>query len=151
MRAKMLGELLIEADFISREQLDHALGKQKIPTEKLGQILLKLGYITEDILIEFLGKQHGTSSINLYKEVIDTRVVNLIPKNAAEKYRAIPIAFKLEEKTKKLVVVMANPSDLEAIDTFTFITGSSIHPVFTREEHFKWLIESYYYKRWELK
>src|ERR1700752_4688609 len=53
MSGKRLGELLIEAGFINKEQLNHALNEQKISKEKLGQTLMRLGYITEDIFFEF--------------------------------------------------------------------------------------------------
>jgi len=151
VKRKRLGELLVEAGFISKEQLNHALEEQKISKEKLGQTLMRLGYITEDILIEFLSKQYGTPSINLFREVIDEKVVNMIPRNVAEKHKAIPVGFKSNGGTKKLIVAMANPSDLEAINTLAFITGYSIDPIFTREEHFEWLIRYYYQRRWELK
>lgn len=94
MRRKRLGELLVEAGFIRTEQLNHALKEQKINNEKLGKTLMRLGYITEDTLIEFLSKQHGTPSINLYKEVIDKKAVDLIPRDVAEKYKVIPVGFK---------------------------------------------------------
>ena len=151
MGRKRLGDLLIEAGFISTEQLNFALKEQKFSREKLGQTLVRLRYITEDILIGFLGKQHGTSGIDLFKEVIDERAVDMIPRRVAEKYKVIPVGFKLEGRTKKLIVAMANPSNLEAIDTVAFITGYSIDPIFAREEHLEWIIRHYYNKRWELK
>jgi signal transduction histidine kinase len=52
MKRKRLGELLIEAGFISRKELNHALDEQKISREKLGQILMRLGYITADNFFE---------------------------------------------------------------------------------------------------
>jgi hypothetical protein len=43
---------------------------------------------------------------------------------------------------------MADPSNLEAIDTIAFISGYEIEPVFAREEDLKWVIrESYYYNK----
>jgi type IV pilus assembly protein PilB len=153
MKNRRLGELFVEAGLIDSEQLDHALKVQKPFRHKLGQTLVRLGYITEDILIEYLDMQHGSPGINLhklYKEVIDESAAHTITRHVAEKYKAIPISFKLEGRTKKLIVAMADPSNLEAIDTIAFITGYSIEPIFTMEEHLEGIIYYHYYKKWQL-
>lgn len=149
MGRKYLGELLVEPGFISLAQLNYALNMQKRYKEKLGQILVRLGYIAKDVLIEFLGKQYATPSINLYevyREVLDENIVHMITRYVAEKYKVIPVGFKLDERTKKLVVAMGDPSNLEAIDTLEFITGYSIEPIFTLQEDLEWIILYYYHE-----
>lgn len=146
---KRLGEMLVEEGIITKEQLSRALKEQKISDEKLGRILMRLGYITsEDVLIKFLGKQRdSTVGINVFKEVIDERFVNMVPRDVAEKHKAIPVGFKSEGNIRKLILAMADPSDLEAVDAVSFITGYSIYPVFAMEEHFKWIMQRCYTKQ----
>jgi type IV pilus assembly protein PilB len=148
MNRRSLGELLVEADFIGTDQLKYALAlkEKNFRAEKLGRILVNLNYIDEDILIEFLGKQCGTPGINLCKKEIDEEVIRLIPGHIAEKYKVIPVGFKLNGRVKKLIVAMADPSDIEAIDTIAFITGHIVEPVFAKEEDLKWTIKYYYNK-----
>jgi type IV pilus assembly protein PilB len=67
-------------------------------------------------------------------------------RHIAEKYNVIPVGFKLSGKVKKIIVAMADPSNVEAIDTIAFITGYTVEPVFAREEDLKWTIK-YYYNR----
>jgi diguanylate cyclase (GGDEF)-like protein len=143
-RKRFLGELLLESGFIDSEKLGRALREKNTSNEKLGQILMRFGYINEDILVKFLAKQRGFEGVNLFKIEIDKSVVNLIPRDVAEKYKVLPICFKMEGGMKKLVVAMANPSDLGAIDTLGFITGHVIEPVFAREEQFTWIIRYFY-------
>jgi diguanylate cyclase (GGDEF)-like protein len=143
-RKKFLGELLLESGFIDSEKLSRALKEKKACNEKLGQILMKFGYVNEDVLIEFLAKQRGFPGVNLYKKEIDKKAVNMIPRDVAEKYKVLPTGFNEEGGIKKLVVAMANPSDLGAIDTLGFITGHVIDPIFTIEEQFTWLLRFYY-------
>jgi hypothetical protein len=52
MERKRLEQLLMEAHFISRQKLSHALNEQKISIEKLGKILVRRGCITEDNLFQ---------------------------------------------------------------------------------------------------
>jgi type IV pilus assembly protein PilB len=150
MNRKLLGESLVEAGLISIEQLNNALvlKVQKFHFEKIGGVLMNLNYIDEDTLIEFLGRQYGTSGINFSKKEADKKAVHTLPWEVAEKYRAIPVGFKTDKKKTKLIVAMANPSNLEAIDMIAFISGYEIEPVFAREEDLKWVIrENYYYNK----
>lgn len=147
MDRKRLGEMLLEAGIIDERQLDQALKVQRETGEKLGQILIRLGYITANTLLEFLGRQHGTQGIDPFKEVVDDEAVNSISEACARKYRAVPIRFKTEGKTKKLVVAMADPSDLEAIDVIRFMSDCTVEPVFVMEEHIDWFINYCYNKQ----
>lgn len=148
MNRKLLGESLIEAGFIGSEQPSYALALQEkqVHAEKLGRILVNLNYIDEDILHEYLGKQYGTPKINLRKENIDEKVVSIIPRDIAEKYNVISVGFKLEGRTRKLIVAMTDPLNLQLIDTISFLTGYIIEPVFAKEEDLKWNIKYYYNK-----
>lgn len=147
MNRKLLGESLVEAGLITNEQLNHALTMkgQKYHLERIGRVLMNLNYIDEDALIEFLGRQYGTSGINLYKGKIDEKAVHTITRNVAEKHKVMPVGFKSDGKTKMLIVAMADPLNLEAMDTINFITGYCIEPVFAREEDLRWSIQYYYY------
>jgi type II secretion system (T2SS) protein E len=148
MSVKPLGELLIEGGFIDKELLKYALAlkEKRLHVDKLGRILVNLNYIDEDILVEFLGKQRGAPGINLRKKEIDEGVINIVSRDIAEKYNVIPIGFKLNGRVKKLIVAMADPSNLDVIDTIVFITGYTVEPVFAREEDLKWTIKYYYNK-----
>ncbi|HEX3035403.1 MAG TPA: hypothetical protein VHT73_09750 [Thermodesulfobacteriota bacterium] len=134
MNRKHLGELLVEAGLITKKQLEYALDQQwrNFNLEKLGQILISLKCIDEDTLIEFLGKQYGTPGINLLRQRIDEKALYIIPREIAEKYNVISVGFRLRGTIKRLVVAMANPLDLEVIDTISFITSYKIEPIFAR-------------------
>lgn len=54
---KLLGELLLEASVIAKEQLEDALSYQKMKGGKLGENLVKKGYITNSQLMYFLNIQ----------------------------------------------------------------------------------------------
>ncbi len=141
---KPLGVSLLKNGYITKAQLNEALQQQKHTGQKLGQVLVKKGYISEDVLIEALARQHGTRGINLYKEYVNKEVVILIPKELALKYKAIPTGFTMVGAERKLIVAMANPSDIDLIDTLVFVTGFNIDPVFFTEEAFEKIIEYHY-------
>lgn len=58
-----LGQLLIDAGFLSGPQLAQALEMQQIEGGKLGSKLVTLGYISQDRLVQFLSRQQDMSKI----------------------------------------------------------------------------------------
>ena len=54
---KRLGEILLELDVITEEQLIKALQVQKEKKRLLGQVLISLGYCTPEIVISALDMQ----------------------------------------------------------------------------------------------
>jgi len=60
-RQKYLGDILIEAGIITKNQLRQALQEQikSNSKEKIGEILIKLGYCSAEQIIKTLSKQFG--------------------------------------------------------------------------------------------
>ena len=65
MAHRRLGEMLIEAGYITPEKLDLALNVQKRTQERIGQIIERLGFITADELAQTLAKQYGMRYVGL--------------------------------------------------------------------------------------
>lgn len=135
-----LGELLVRQNLISSQQLQKAQEEQKKSGGRLGYNLTKLGYIKEQDLTSFLSKQYGVPSINLEDFEIEQDVINLVPKDVAEKHQIIPV----NKSGANLIVAMADPSNIYAIDDLKFLTGYNIEVVVASEVAIKGAIERYY-------
>lgn len=59
MITKKIGEILVEVNLISQEQLQQALEEQEKTHEVLGKILVKRGFVKEHDVLVCLGKQMG--------------------------------------------------------------------------------------------
>lgn len=136
---KKLGELLIEAELITNEQLETAL-REKKANQKIGETLLQLGFISEQRLIEVLEFQLGIPYVSLYKYPIDTKLLNIVPKETAERNKLIP----LKKENNKLFVAMADPMDFYAIDDLRLSTGFQIEVVIATKEDIYKSINKYY-------
>ena len=58
-----IGERLISANLVTREQVNEALGLQADNDEKLGVKLIKLGYVSEKDFVSFLVEGNGMSNL----------------------------------------------------------------------------------------
>lgn len=137
---KRIGDLLLEAGLISEEQLQNALREQKELKLRLGELLITRHYITEQQMIEVLEFQLGIPHVQLYKQTIETKVINMIPQKLAEQHQVLPI--KLEGN--KLVLAMSDPLDYFAIDELRMATGLRIEPVIASKDELTRAIKRYY-------
>jgi type IV pilus assembly protein PilB len=119
MPAGRLGELLVRENLITLQQLQAAQEQQRKTGGRLGFNLTKLGYIEESELTAFLSKQYGVPAINLSEFEIDPEVIKLVPLEVAEKHQVIPV----NRAGASLIVAMADPSNIFAIDDLKFLTG----------------------------
>jgi hypothetical protein len=123
---KRLGELLVEAGLITPAQLQSAITHQKIARGRLGSNLVALGYITEEVLMDFLSHQTGVPQMDVRTLDVPPALLKLIPHRLAEQFNILPVSIK---EPKSLVLAMADPSDLNAIDSARFASGLTIQPV----------------------
>ncbi len=138
--AARLGDMLVKATLITKEQLAKALQQQETSGGRIGTNLVKLGFISEDDITSFLSRQYGVPSINLSHFEIDTAVIKLIPSEIAQKHQVIPI----NRTGSVLTVAMADPSNIFAIDDMKFMTGFKVEPVVASETSIKNAINKYY-------
>lgn len=136
---KRLGDLLIEAGLITKEQLEETL-KEKAPGQKLGDALLQREYITEQQLIEVLEFQLGIPHVSLYRYPIDPKLTNLVPKEFAKRNMLIP----LKQEGDRLFVAMADPMDFFAIDDLRLSTGFHIEVAIASKDDILRAINEYY-------
>jgi len=135
-----LGEMLVREDVISSDQLQKAKQRSKKAGNRLGYELTKLGYVEEEDLTSFLSKHHGVPSVNLSDIDIPQEVIDLIPAKIAERHQCIPV----NRSGSTLVVAMADPSNIYAIDDLRFSTGYDIEVVVASETAIEDALETYY-------
>jgi len=140
MSTNRLGELLVRNQMISDDQLAKAMVEQKKEGIRLGAALIKLGYVQENDLASFLSKHYGVPSINLTEFEVDPAVIALIPPEVAQKYQMVPI----NRAGATLIVAMADPSNIFAIDDIKFMTGFNVEVVVATEAAIKDAIDNYY-------
>jgi type IV pilus assembly protein PilB len=124
-----LGELLVREKLISLQQLRQAQEEQRKTGSNLNYALAKLGYISDGEITSFLSAQYRVPAVNLDEYEIEPEVIKLVSKEVCEKHKIIPIS----RSGTALVVAMADPTNLHAIDDIKFLTGLNVEPVVASE------------------
>lgn len=135
-----LGEMLVQAKLISRDQLEEAVAVQDDHGGRIGYTLIKLGYVEEDTITQFLSQQYGVPAINLSVFDIEGEIIKLIPSDVAQKYQVLPVS----RQGATLTLAMTDPSNVFAMDDIKFMTGYNIEPVVASELAIRDAIDRYY-------
>ena len=117
---------MIEAGLITPAQLQDTLRHQRLTGERLGSLLVSLGIINEDSLMDFLARQTGVPRLDVRNLDIQPAILQKIPRRMAEQMTIRPVSFK---EPKSMVLAMADPMDLNAVDSARFASGLNIEPV----------------------
>ncbi len=134
-----LGQLLLREGVVTEEQLDAALTVQHDSGGKLGRTLVAMGATSEEDIARTLAEQKGLEYVSLPMFPIDRDAASLIPARLAQRSFIIPIGFRNDA----LVLAMADPLDVEAIDDVHLRTRRNVIPVVATEAQIAYAIEKY--------
>ena len=135
-----LGQMLVEAKLITKEQLQHAREAQAKDGDKLERVLLRQRLISPQQLALFTSLQLGIPFVNLKKEGVRPNAVALIPEAIARKYGVIPI----DALNGTLVVAMEDPRDIQTIENLATLTRKRIEPVLSTSQDIQEMIDLNY-------
>jgi type IV pilus assembly protein PilB len=135
-----IGQKLLDARVIDAAALAKAQQNLKNTGGTLTGNLVKTGALSEEALVEFLGRTYGVGTVDLRNYEPDPALTKLIPGDVAIKFMALPVS----RTGRKLVVAMANPANIFAIDDIKFITGYEVEARVTSDSQLKRAIDRAY-------
>ena len=120
-----LGDILVEADLLGAEQLGRALEIQLKQGKKLKDVLAEQEMVTPEQLATALSIQLNMPLIDLKRHTVQPQALKLIPEEIARKYTIIP----LDIVDQMLITVMADPTDIYAIEDLQAQAKMSVEPM----------------------
>ncbi|MCP4644151.1 MAG: Flp pilus assembly complex ATPase component [bacterium] len=137
---RRLGDVLLEQDLITQEQLQECLGLQRSSGQSLAHILVERGYLAEEDLVVTLSEQLGMPHIRVANYNIPKEVLNEIPETLARQYQMLPVSVTGDV----LTVAMADPLNIMALDDLRMLTSYEIEPVVAVESELIEAIDRHY-------
>ena len=130
MKAKRLGDILVESGHLTNEDIEKALEMQKGTNRRLGEVLIDENFISEKELIDSLQMQLGIDFIDLTKAKIDPTLTTLVPKNIAKQYRLVPVKLVQD----RLYIAMEDPLNFRAIEVVKDVSHKRVTPMIAYRE-----------------
>jgi type IV pilus assembly protein PilB len=147
----LLGQLLVEAKIIEPEQLDEVLARQKQDRRRLGTLLIESGLVSEAEITQLLSLQLSVPWVSLYHVDFSRQLLNLVPRELAEKFCLVPIFVRrVPELGETLYVAMDDPLDEMAIKEVSAWAGLPVRTMIAPPSDIRGAIRAYYYgsDRW---
>ena len=129
-RGRFISDVIVELGFAAEERVKAAVDEAKSSGRTPEQVLLQSGALSPEQLARATAERFGLDHVDLSIYKPDIGALNLVNAQAARRYNAVPIGF--EEGV--LLVAMADPSNVLALDDLKLMTGHELRPVVASEE-----------------
>ncbi|GJQ58770.1 MAG: type II/IV secretion system protein [Candidatus Scalindua sp. AMX11] len=136
-----IGEILIDYNLATQEQINTALKAQRLGSTKyLGEILIANKIITEKELLMALALKFHLRSVDLRDIYPNPETLDLVPLETARKFHIFPIV----SDKKKITIATSQPTDISVIDTLRFSTNRWVEMVLATHKQIETYIIKYY-------
>ncbi|MHC4555769.1 MAG: GspE/PulE family protein [Planctomycetota bacterium] len=141
----LFGELLVSKGLLSREELVEVLGKQREQGGRLGEVLLRLKMLNDKDVTAALAEHFSMEYIRFddisKPDKIDMDIARMLPESIAKRFCLVAVG----EEDNKVIVVMADPLNVVAIDTVTLKLKRKIKPAISSPREVRRAIELIYH------
>lgn len=134
---KEICEKLIDAEVLSKEQLQKAVDYQLKFGMSLVEVLVDFNFVSKESLKNIV---EDDRRVDLSELEIKESVIYCIPGEIAKKYKVMPY----DESNGVLYIAISDPSNIFALDDLRFITGKNIKTVEMDKTIIEKTIEKYY-------
>jgi len=118
--AMFLTDVIVELGYATRERIDEVIQEARVAGRSADELLVERKLIDADQLSRAIAERYGLDHVDLNAYHVDMGAANLLSAQAARRYGAVPVGYV---DTKTLLVVIADPANVLAIDDIHMITG----------------------------
>jgi type IV pilus assembly protein PilB len=138
----LFGESLVSKGLLTRRGLIEALNEQRENGGRLGEVLLRLKKLNEEDVTRSLAEYLSMEYVRLDDiSKIDGELARTLPENIAKRFCLLPVG----EENDKIVVAMADPLNVIAIDTIALKMKRQIKVVISSSEKIQHAIETIFH------
>ena len=135
-----LVDMLVDLGLVNAEQVAKTRAEAQASNVGVVDLMLANKLIRPADITQAKAAQFGAEVIQLAGIKIPDEVISIIPRNIAKKFRVIPV-FKTDGK---VAIAIADPSDLNTIDTLTHLLNAEIELRVASEPDIETALGRYY-------
>jgi type IV pilus assembly protein PilB len=117
-----LTDVIVELGYASRERVDAVIEEARTAGRPADELLVERKLVNADQLSRALAERYGLDHLDLNLFHVDMGAANLLSVSAARRYQAVPVGY-VDSHT--LLVAVADPANVFAVDDVQLITGLS--------------------------
>ncbi|MEK7309995.1 MAG: hypothetical protein AAB038_04175, partial [Planctomycetota bacterium] len=153
IRIGKLGEVLLQYNMISRENLEKALAIQQqsfVPSgpqdkavqkrKMLGEILIENNFVTEEQLLSAFARHCRIPYIKLNKYGLPKEAIKSVPEDLILKHKVMPV----DKIGSILMLAVTDPYDTNAVEEVKARTGLKVKSILCKQSEFAEMVKFYY-------
>ena len=117
---EFLTDVIVDLGYLSDERVQQVIAEARTAGRSPETLMLEQSLIDGDQLARAMAERYGLDHVDLNNFQVDMGAANLVNVQTARRYRAVPVGF-VDPST--LVLAMADPANVLAIDDIQMITG----------------------------
>ncbi len=125
---RKIGDLLLERNAVSPENLNAALERKSVTGQTLGEVLLDQGWVEEDELYGVLGRQMRIPLRNLDPYEVPDEVIAMVPASLAQRYEVFPVSLR---ESGALEIASHRILETAELQNIADVVGRAVVPVLT--------------------
>lgn len=130
---------LVKAGVISADKLKELQEKSESDKLPVFSLLVKEGGVSNEQLTKVMAHVNKVPYVNLSTAHIDTKVLDLLPQDIAERYMAVPLG----EMQHRLVIAMLDADNVQAVDFISNKIGRPLKVYAASEEGIRQVLKQY--------
>ena len=132
-RLKMLGEMLVDAGLLTTEQVDSIIQEARTQNVRMGELLVTKGLVSQQDIAMVLSLQLNIPLVDLKRDRVNPEALCYVPEDYARSHTLVP----LDATSDSIVVVMADPADIQVIEDLKARSRKSILPAVATPDDIK--------------
>ncbi len=117
-------DVVVDLGFATKERVDAAVNEARVSGKAPETVLVEQNVVDDEQLSRAIAERYGLDHVDLAVYKVDMGAANLLSVSAARRYWAVPIGY-LDKET--LLIAMADPANVVAVDDIQMITGLNCH------------------------
>ncbi|MDX6584253.1 MAG: type pilus assembly protein PilB [Solirubrobacterales bacterium] len=118
--AMFLTDVVVELGYATRTRVDEVIEEARVAGRSADELLIEKRLIDSDQLSRAIAERYGLDHLDVNGYHVDMGAANLLSVASARRYQAVPVGY-VDKST--LLVAVADPSNVVAIDDIQMITG----------------------------
>ncbi len=136
-----LAEILLADGLVSEGQLTAAYDEHQRAGRSLGRVLVEQGILSESQLVAALAQQIGLPFVDLQEYQVDGSAIGRVSGAVCRRHTVLPMGF---QEDGKLLLAMADPGNVFALDDIRSLSGCEVRPVVATRADVLAAIDRYY-------
>jgi len=113
-------DVVVDLGYLSRERVEEAIGEARVAGRSPEALMVDQGVLSADQLSRAVAERYGLDHVDLNIFHVDMGAANLVSVQTARRFHAVPVGY-VDSET--LLVAMADPANVLAVDDLQMMTG----------------------------